>query len=776
MHCVHRVWRACVLILLAAIALPATSKPLAQKLLGTTGTKVEQAVPAVASIEERRAELEKALAAAQDAVERERSGKYPVPSGATPSQITELGWLLGRFPLALQAQLDLLREIDAARATREVAEEAQANWKGLAQPGPYSLTQVDGALDQLDAERARLHSFESVGDLQREELQRAEARLKASQAEERLALEKATDGVVAPLELARLRTRRSTELLQLLRLQGELTEELVRSTKARVDVLGREAAAYAANYRFSEQELERVLKGLQAHQAALDRRIEVAEEARARAVRERDQARQALAALPTSRTVDEVRVHAELQTRLDAANNTLEALRTQLSALTTLRGLLPLTMEAWRLRYAALSDPDPEARLQAERGLDSSFVRVATLKSFAADLGTLSDAALQEQQRRVDVLDEGAPGRRYELAALEAARRASDAVSEVQALAQRLATAQARWKKEYVQSSRQRPTSERVAEYWAGAKDIAHSVWNFEMFAVEDTVDIAGKPVTLSRGVTVGKSIGAFLIFVLGYQLVGLLARRAQRLMVERFKVDVAQARVLRRWLMLLTGFVLLVITLNLARIPLTVFAFMGGALAIGVGFGTQTLLRNFISGIIVLFERKVRVGDIVDVDGVQGVVTAVDIRSTTVRQFDGIETMVPNSLLLEQKVTNWTGESPTMRRVVKVGVAYGSPTRQVADIMKAAADEHGLVLKEPAPYVIFEDFGDNALVFALYFWVDLARVNGTQVMSDLRFMLERRFADAGIGIAFPQRDVRLDALRPLQIEVVGGAPPAPAA
>jgi small-conductance mechanosensitive channel len=112
------------------------------------------------------------------------------------------------------------------------------------------------------------------------------------------------------------------------------------------------------------------------------------------------------------------------------------------------------------------------------------------------------------------------------------------------------------------------------------------------------------------------------------------------------------------------------------------------------------------------------------------------------------------------------------MRRVVKVGVAYGSPTRQVADIMKAAADEHGLVLKEPAPYVIFEDFGDNALVFALYFWVDLAKSNGMQVQSDLRFMLERRFADAGISIAFPQRDIHLDAARPLQVEVVGSSPP----
>jgi small-conductance mechanosensitive channel len=137
---------------------------------------------------------------------------------------------------------------------------------------------------------------------------------------------------------------------------------------------------------------------------------------------------------------------------------------------------------------------------------------------------------------------------------------------------------------------------------------------------------------------------------------------------------------------------------------------------------------------------------------------------------------MVPNSLLLENKVTNWTGESPTMRRVVKVGVAYGSPTRQVADILSQAAGEHGLVLKDPAPFVIFEDFGDNALVFALYFWVDLAKSNGMQIQSDLRFMLEKRFADAGISIAFPQRDVHVDSSRPLQVEVVGGAASLPRA
>jgi small-conductance mechanosensitive channel len=211
--------------------------------------------------------------------------------------------------------------------------------------------------------------------------------------------------------------------------------------------------------------------------------------------------------------------------------------------------------------------------------------------------------------------------------------------------------------------------------------------------------------------------------------------------------------------------------TLNLARIPLTVFAFLGGALAIGVGFGMQTILKNLISGLIVLFERKVRVGDVVDVDGVTGTVTEVDVRSTTVRQSNGVETMLPNSTLLENKVTNWTYTSPEIRSVVKVGVAYGSPVRQVADVMLAAAAEHGLVLDEPAPNVLFEDFGDSALVFALYYWVRLGPKTGAaQIASDLRFMLDRRFAEVGVVMAFPKRDLHLDSARPLQVELVGPA------
>jgi small-conductance mechanosensitive channel len=105
------------------------------------------------------------------------------------------------------------------------------------------------------------------------------------------------------------------------------------------------------------------------------------------------------------------------------------------------------------------------------------------------------------------------------------------------------------------------------------------------------------------------------------------------------------------------------------------------------------------------------------------------------------------------------------------VGVAYGSKARDVADVLKDCADRHGLVLKTPPPFVLFEDFGDNALVFALYFWIEMGPgVSSPAVMSDLRFMIEKRFAEAGIGIAFPQRDIHLTASRPLQVELTRGA------
>lgn len=203
---------------------------------------------------------------------------------------------------------------------------------------------------------------------------------------------------------------------------------------------------------------------------------------------------------------------------------------------------------------------------------------------------------------------------------------------------------------------------------------------------------------------------------------------------------------------------VLIITTLEFLNVPLTAFAFLSGAIAIGVGFGAQNIINNFISGWILMWERPIRIGDFLEIDSYRGTVEAINTRSTRIRRIDGVHMLIPNSKLLENNVINWTLIDRLTRTSVKVGVAYGSPCRKVEQLIEKAVDAQESILKEPKPVVIFEDFGDNALVFEVYFWVnatverDLRRIR-----SDVRFAIDELFNESGVVIAFPQRDVHLD-------------------
>ena len=213
------------------------------------------------------------------------------------------------------------------------------------------------------------------------------------------------------------------------------------------------------------------------------------------------------------------------------------------------------------------------------------------------------------------------------------------------------------------------------------------------------------------------------------------------------------------RTALLLASLVLLLLTLNAARIPLTVFAFLGGALAIGVGFGTQTIIRNFISGLIVLMERQVQVGDTIEVDGVTGTVEEVNLRSSTVRAFDGVEAIIPNSSLLENRVTNWTKSDLRIRRVVKVGVAYGSDKEKVREAGIAAAKSVEGTMSGPGrePDVWLVRFGDSSLDFELVVWVSRSLlISPSRTRARYLWALEDELAARGLAIPFPQRDLHL--------------------
>jgi small-conductance mechanosensitive channel len=249
-----------------------------------------------------------------------------------------------------------------------------------------------------------------------------------------------------------------------------------------------------------------------------------------------------------------------------------------------------------------------------------------------------------------------------------------------------------------------------------------------------------------------------------------------QRQLVARLKLSQQIASMVRRWAMIVLGVALVVLILNLARIPLSVFAFAGGALAIGIGFGAQTIIKNFISGLILLFERKIRVGDIVELGGVTGHVTAVDLRAATILGFNGVEALIPNANFIEHQVINWTYSNRLIRRELKLGVAYGTDVRLAETLMLGAAAEHPNLAADPAPEVFFEDFGESALAVALVFWVELDdQISTRRVDSDLRHEIYARLAAAGITVPFPQREVHVNFAEPVAVRHTNERPWRPA-
>jgi len=204
-----------------------------------------------------------------------------------------------------------------------------------------------------------------------------------------------------------------------------------------------------------------------------------------------------------------------------------------------------------------------------------------------------------------------------------------------------------------------------------------------------------------------------------------------------------------------------ILIGLNLAGIPLRSLAFFAGAFGIGIGFGMQNIISNFISGIILLFERPMRVGDVITLeDGTLGTIERISTRSTTIITPDNVSLTVPNSKFVESKITNWSLPQPHMRGKVTVGVAYGSDTALVKKCLLEVAQQNPKVRKYPEPFVRFNEFGDSALIFDLFFWGDDAGARWF-AMSELNFSIDEVFRKNNIEIAFPQRDIHIRSMAP---------------
>jgi small-conductance mechanosensitive channel len=247
------------------------------------------------------------------------------------------------------------------------------------------------------------------------------------------------------------------------------------------------------------------------------------------------------------------------------------------------------------------------------------------------------------------------------------------------------------------------------------------------------------------------------IVLLIGYLLTKTIIKIITKRLVTK-KTDPNIIHLLQRIFYVIAFAIMLVTTLDLINVPITAFAFLSGAVAIGFGFGAQNIINNFISGWILMWERPIRIGDFLEVEAAKGVVEQINTRSTRIRRVDGVHLLIPNSKLLENTVINWTLVDNVVRSSVTVGVAYGSPVKKVAELILQATTDQKSIQIMPKPFVTFEDFADNALMFEVTFWLDSTTEGGLRVMrSNIRFRLDELFEQHNIVVAFPQRDVHID-------------------
>ena len=282
------------------------------------------------------------------------------------------------------------------------------------------------------------------------------------------------------------------------------------------------------------------------------------------------------------------------------------------------------------------------------------------------------------------------------------------------------------------------------------------SFWNYELVKADKTP------------ITVGNAMLGLIFVILGYISIRLIVKYFEKKVLVRLDIDAPQRYTIKVFLFYFLLILLFLFTLHLIQVPLTVFALIGTAVAVGVGFGTKNIMNNFISGIVIVIEHPIRVGDMIEIDNLIGTVEHTGFRSTHIRSLDNTHFIVPNSRILEENVLNWTLSDRVIRCEIKVGVAYGSPVKKVQTRLLQAAKEHSRVLtynKAQRPLAFFSDFGTNTLDFTLVFWIAVERpLDIKQTASDIRFRLDELFQEEGIVIAFPQRDLHVK--EPLQVTI----------
>ena len=278
-----------------------------------------------------------------------------------------------------------------------------------------------------------------------------------------------------------------------------------------------------------------------------------------------------------------------------------------------------------------------------------------------------------------------------------------------------------------------------------GIMGVVSTIWNTELFSLNEHL------------VTIDQLVIALLVLFVGLGMARWVSVRVGKKVLPRMKVNASAASAIQSIIYYAMLVIAVLLSLQIAGVPLTALAFFGGAIALGFGFGSQNVINNFISGLILLIERPIRIGDLVTINGEQGVIAAIGARATKLESYMGSTFVVPNSSILENSVTNWNMPTASIKSVICVGVAYGSDTGKVRTLLEGVMNGHSMVSDSNENTIMFVNFGDSSLDFEIHCRISPKSVQEAKTFeSDIRFTIDEVFRKNGIEIPFPQRDVHV--------------------
>ncbi|NND97211.1 MAG: mechanosensitive ion channel [Pirellulaceae bacterium] len=609
---------------------------------------------------------------------------------------------------------------------------------------PYSILLLDQLNDSLNLAKARKEASEASLIAARDSVERAKLLVENQQKAYRQLKEKIVGEEDPKLRAAKLEIELAEELLVLRRQEASIEEagEAVRAMGTKIDE--KKLDIVRRNVQFSKETLNLQLAEIDARENEIKRRVAALQTELEYAEKRWLAARQDVDSTSNPGP--------ELIEKVEALKSTRQTIQLEQSVLNQQLQRLPTIRTAWERRYIVVAGTASreERRVwvdETEQQLDA-LNRERRAREFKINEVRV---ALATVDAKIDAVKGDNPDVRRWLESKQdsLAKQIEIYSSSILAIENKQRTLNRLLVQ--IQGRQGRGLNDWAADTWAAAQ----RAWNYEITNIDDF------------SLTVGKILNTILLLFIGYfaagRLSGWFGRRLPKLGVDEAGANAIESLM---FYALVVGFALA--ALRYAHVPLTAFTFLGGAIAIGIGFGSQNVVNNFISGLILLAERPIKVGDLVLLDEVYGNITQIGARSTQIRTGENLDIIVPNSKFLENNVINLTRRDDRLRTSISVGVAYGSPLNKVVELLEKAAADHGSVHIRPKPFVWFNDFGDNSLMFQVHFWINArSMAQMKKVETDVRLTIDRLFREHEIVIAFPQRDLHIQTPNPIQLRLI---------